>query len=621
MLKKVMRILILTLFLTLKSVYGAGVGQAIANGLGSLSSGISEINLESDALGIDKGIVAGTIIGLSRTVEKNPFPTSKEDQFLVKDYMKIGYQLGAGFVVSGIVSYVQEWTLVYPVATNMKGTLSRKFLVDLFLPLRIAGYEDSAIIDKLPQDYSLIREVSLQGHGRIKLGGGVPFLIGIEGRAGKVLFNRHLLKRRPQEGLSVMRETGDYWHLASELWMNLALFNLPIADNEMKMGDSTRVYLKLPERDYRNERTAQLARSLLSGEANDQLEELIRNEGVSRVIKTQFKESYAALNFIALFNRETFTREDYVTDTLYNEGGPPTESEWWVYQDRHIQEWTTGLQSETMKSQVFLEGEWQEDGLSNPLLSLHISAHDFETTQEEYDSVYYPLLRKFESGAQGIIPSQEARLPLEDLPYSQTQLIFRYDESDLLKLLALTERDWFEALEIVTGKKSSFWKQTAKTGFHGRERSRLRQNRMTLRDLQMAKKVMSILRLWKKAQKLKRNSRRKDQTAAFRIIGYAMRRSLMIGDHAWNTKLLEALEIMVPASQKILGFTLYPQDINRLSGTPLAVKEVHRLVKDKNVDHLSQEAVKNLLTFLRPRYNMLLDDPSEIYHHFRTFAP
>lgn len=602
--KPMLKIIFLAFLLSL-GVHANGPMSAFVTGLGELTRGISEVNLESDALGVDQGLIAGAVIGLYRQVEKNPFPTSKEDQFLVKDHMKLGYQLGAGFVASGIVSYVQEWTLVYPVESSMKGSLSRAFLVDLFLPLRVKKLEDEAIHQGMPKDYTLIREVSLQGHGRLKLGGSLPLTLGIKGQLGRVSLNKHLIKRHPDHGLSVMREVGAHWHLSSEIWMNLMFFDLPIADSYLKSGKLTRVYLKVPEKDWRAMRSHDLALALLNGEANEEVEELLEKKAISRKVESRFKETYTGLTFLALFNRDTLTREDYVTQSLYDSQGQVSTEEWWIYQDRHSQDWTTGLQSEELKSQVFLEGKWQEVGLENPTLTMKINIDDHETTPTEFKDSYQPLLNKFID--QTVAKKEESVYGLlENNPYTQTQIIFKYNEEQLKKLLTLSEDDWFMALKEVTGKDKAYWAHTARTGFQGRDRRRLRQNRLTLHDLELAKKAMSILRLWKLAKRHMNSSDYASQTAAYRTLGWAMRRSLLIGRGSWNTIILQAMMTMVPPSEKILGFTLYPPE----------EAAQHLLVRT----HQGQDYEK-ALTYLRPQFNILLEDPSEIYHHFRLLSP
>ncbi|MCR9206508.1 MAG: hypothetical protein NXH75_18135, partial [Halobacteriovoraceae bacterium] len=54
----------------------------IVEAIAKLLEGITNVNIESATLGIDKGIIAGAVLGIGRTVERNPFPTGLHDQFL-----------------------------------------------------------------------------------------------------------------------------------------------------------------------------------------------------------------------------------------------------------------------------------------------------------------------------------------------------------------------------------------------------------------------------------------------------------------------------------------------------------------------------------------------------------
>ncbi len=607
MIKKLMFKTSLLAFLLCFSTFANGPLSALAQGLGQLTQGLSEINLESEALGIDQGIIAGAVISLSRQVEKNPFPTGKHDQFLVKDHMKLGYQLGAGYIVSGIASYVQEWTLVYPVATSTRGSLSRAFLVDLFLPLRINKLEEDAIHRGLPKDYTLIREASLQGHGRIKIGGSVPLTLGLKGKAGRVSLNKNLIKRHPNKGVSVMREVGAHYELASEIWMNFFFFDLPISDSSYHNGSLTRVYLKIPERDWKTKGMRDLALSLLNGQANEELENLLKEKAISRKIESRFNQTTTDLTFLALFNRDTLTREDTIEQSLYRENGQVDLEKWWVYQDRHSQDWTTVVESEELKSHVFLEGKWQDIGLIDPLLTLNIFINDYETDQIEYQKNYFPLLDQFKENTE-LLKKTNVSSHFRERPHSLTQLIFTFDQQKLEQLLLLNEEDWFKALKDVTGKDESFWRQTARTGFHGRDRRRMRQNRITLHDLELAKKAMAILRLWKKANRLSKNKDIGSQTAAYRTLGWAMRRSLLIGRGTWNTIILQAMMKMVAPTKKILSVSLPP---------------TNHILESKNIILRTSSGIdyEKSLTYLRPRNNILLEDPSEIYHHFRLLSP
>ena len=157
--------------------------------------GAGNLNIESATLGIDKGIIANTILGIGRKVERNPNPSGDHDHYLVKDRMRLGLELGAGLVAAGTITYAQEWTLVYPVSKKMKGLLSRKFIVDLFLFYRATHM----IKEDLPGDYALLRESFVEGKGRLKIGGAAGLLLGNQASASRIKLDTVLIKAQKNQ--------------------------------------------------------------------------------------------------------------------------------------------------------------------------------------------------------------------------------------------------------------------------------------------------------------------------------------------------------------------------------------------------------------------------------------
>lgn len=574
---------------------GMGPIEAISSGIGRLISGITSINIESATLGIDKGIIAGAVIGLGRTVERNPFPTGKHDQFLVKDRMRLGYELGAGFIVGGTVSYVQEWTLVYPVPTSLKGTLSRKFLVDLFLPLTVKRLEES----QLPQEYALIRESYFEGKGRVKLGGAVPFMVGNQATLGRVQLTSLITKREKDGPLKIAREYSHFTRFTYELWMNLVLFDLPVFDAYKNSGKVVRNYISLKNAEIKPRPRIKLLEALFSGKDEETLNNFLGNENVYRRVESDYSESYAGVNFFGIFNKETFLREDYVTDTVYS-GSEATTTQWWQYLDRHYHDWTTGLQSELYRSDIFLSGVPLKDrndvvvGIEKPQLRLKLKISDEETTEEEYEEDFQELAYTLSPAQSPLVLDRPRPYPKNPLKIFFT-LEIHLEEDHLEQLKGMGEKIWYDALEEVTGRNATYWKRAAENGYHSRDRSRLRQTRLPLNEVHLAKKTKTILRYLEKARK----HQKKKPMLSLRYLSWSLRKMFNVGNSAWDIRLLHALKLKltrpywIGAKVEIFNETTAPTQIDRFAAT-------------------SGKSNWNN----RPEYNFILQDPSEIYFFF-----
>jgi hypothetical protein len=571
--------------------------SAITDGLSRLISGITSVNIESATLGIDKGLIAGAVVGLGRTVERNPFPTGKDDQFLVKDRMRLGYELGAGFVVGGTVSYVQEWTLVYPVPTSLKGTLSRKFLVDLFLPLTVKRLEES----KLPHDYALIRESYFEGKGRLKIGGTVPFMVGNQATLGRVQLTSLITKRNKDGELKIAREYSHFTRFTYELWMNFILFDLPIFDAYKNTGKVVRNYISLENKAINPRPRVKLIEALFSGKDEDTLNKFLSNERVTRRVESDFSESYAGVTFFGIFNKETFNREDYVTDTVYNDG-EASSTQWWQSLDRHYHDWTTGIQSELYRSDLFLSGVPKKDDagyvteILDPQLRLKLKVNDEETTEKEYSEDFQGLTLSLSPENRPLVLERPIPYPSTPLQTSFT-LELHFNEQHLNELRNIGDDIWYDALEEVTGKKAIYWKRAARGGYHSRDRQRLRQSRLPLNEIHLAKKTKTILRYLESARKYNESK----PMLSLRYLSWALRKMFNVGGSSWDVRLLHALKLRLSR----------PYWVG-------AVVEIFTSQVGATMDKIERYAINSGETQWsdRPEYNFILQDPAEIYFFF-----
>lgn len=613
----------LTFMVGTKTTYaeGQGVFEAISNGIAKLISGITNINIESTTLGIDKGVIAGAVLGIGRTVERNPFPTGEHDQYLVKDRLRLGYELGAGFVVAGTISYVQEWTLVYPVESSLKGTLSRKFLVDLFLPMRVKKWNS----DGLPREYALIRESFIEGKGRLKAGGMVPLMVGNQVSYGKVQLESIMTRHHKDGTIKLIRELSSYYRLAYELWANLVIFDLPIFEAYRHRGEVVRNYLDIPAGYLPKPARGKLFKALFTGKDLTKLKDVLKDEKIKRQVHSKFEERYSSITFFGLFNKDSFTREDYVTDTIFLDNGETDISHWWQNIDRHYHDWTSGLESELYRSDVQFSGRpIFEDNpipskpkkvvrIEEPQMRIKLNVKDENTSLGEYHDDFLATLEYINGERPHNWPLLESWTELSskmtgrttEWPETNFTLEIHLEEDHLKALQNSEANDWYQILEKETGKPRRFWENAADGGFHSRNRQRLRQTKPSLGEVYLAKKIKTINRFIKKSREYKNS----DPLLSHRFLNWAVRKMFSVGSShkntSWDLRLLRALTKLTPHKP--------------WTGANL---KVYFKGEESKVDSIVQlqTSVGESLWQARPEYNFILKDPSEIYHLFEEVS-
>ena len=499
---------------SLASGPGEKIFEAISTRLGPLFNTITSISLESDEIGIDNGIVANIIVGTSRVVTRNPYPTSKKDQFLVKDRIKLGYRLGAGFVLSGAVRYTREWTLVYPVHSHEAGILSRKFLVDLFLPVRVHQLN-------LPKNYSLMIEDQMEGQGRLKLKGYGAFPIGVSQSAGKVFMGRTFLSFRDGKELNAFKETGKYWRYFIDIYYSLGLIDLPIFESEVKNG-----------RIYREKLTSQY-KSIPKNEINQIVQQIVKKSSLRRlrkyskadIIDSKFYQSYHYFTLLWLVNREEIFRSDYFIE---NNEGPKLQIE-----NRLKQDWTTGFQTETYWAHIFLNKDsFENKEITNETqMDIMLRVHDTGAKESEFQKQYQPLIEDV-LGIQRLVDFQSV-----DNEETELDLTIRihYGENELKRILQLNENEFYKIIENFNNKKDGHYQRVAREGFHSRNRRRMRNSRTSLREVYMSKQMRGFLRLLNEAKE------RDNAKGALEYLVFGLRKLIYLSGGSFEPQLLKAL--------------------------------------------------------------------------------
>ena len=611
--KSLSRIFIILLFILSTKAHSNESSSSIwTQILHTFVEGVGSVNIESASLGMDSGLIHQIIIGSGRTVERNPFATDSSNQFLVKDRLRLGIELGAGFVLAGTATYVQEWTLVYPVSKAIDGHLSKKFIVDLFLPISVSQWEES----QLPRDYTVIREAYIEGKGRVKFGNLPLFSLGSESSFGRVNFLKTMARRYQNDHLKMMMEKGAYQKLANEIWLNLGALNIPVFDSLYGLGSSRRTFYSMDQKDWRNLPKEKLYSALFKGLLNKQsirfknkelaiesaheLNQLLLPYQENEIWDTQYKETKTSFSLFWLYNRDTYQRMDsidYYKDNEYEQ--------WWQWEDRRNFDWTNGIRGEVYQSQILLSGKREGFDIIDPILSLNLSIDDGETTIKEYQDNYLVLTKELTPGALANKTFQETMVKLQcescfpDINSIQRIKLF-YEEEHLLTFLQATPEAWQQAIEEVTNEKWSYIERSMQTQFHDRNRRRLRQSRIPLKDIRLGRSIEAFLKIMSKAQLAYQDG---NKILAYRHLGWAFRSSFYMNNlKGHNIILLKAMNQLL---------------VNKKS-SPYHQWNHHKLYYQNSV--LAEATYQNHESVLermnQTHFAYILEDPSEIFYFF-----
>jgi len=586
----------------------------------SLSQGIGSVNVENAALGIDNGLIKNLVVGVGRSVERNPHSTSTKDKFLVKDRLRLGLELGAGFIVAGSASYVQEWTLVYPVATEFQGHLSRKFIIDLFLPYTVKNVEES----QLPNEYVVTREAYLEGKGRIKFGDIPGLPLGTQASVSKIKLASTVAKRFANQTYKIMQETSHFKKYYYELWLTLGVLNIPLFDASQIKGSSYRTFYEMDYKKWNPIKKRRLFQSVFKGYLNpltqiveagqkedienqQNLQEYLSDYQVDKSWTSEFKERTTSFTLFGLYNKDTINREDEI---LIRDADDI--SRWWQWEDRQSFDWTSGVRSEAYRTKVLFSA--QRDALSqeflNPLLSLNIVIDDSNSTQEELKNNYIELATDFiQSDTTDHTKAQDQyinQLKTEQCPSCfddmQSTLSIRriYNQEQMEALILTDQESWQSYISEVTGKSWSYWQRALEEKLHSLQRRRMKQTRIPLKDMAMARKISHFLKYMKAA---KDNFENTDKTLSYRNLCSAMRSSFSTNSVDGHNIILlkavnKAIEYKLNLSNKtLIEHRLYYQ--NHLFSE--SIYSSH--------DHLREE-------MLQEHFAYILEDPAEIYYFF-----
>lgn len=375
-------------FSEMMTPFTSGLRNYLVQSTAQLSTALHNFSVDPAEFGWDEGLIVKVIFGIDRQVTKNLQPTSGLDQYLVRDHLSIGFRLGAGFVITGDMKYIKDYTLVYPVATKEQGFFSGNFIMDVFLPYK-------AHAKQLPPNSVLIMEDSIEGRGRVKLLSEVSIPFGDDISASKVLLKRQYLSRKEPGKIKYFEDLSIYNRFKHEFYIDLKIVQIPLLTNKLKQGHLQRTYFEIDIADDNN-LTQDLKLALDETIVFNRQQKLI-DKSSKRIIDDDFIQSSHNLRFFNFFKTKQSRREDYVTDQSFNIlGDEITRIHSYQIEHKKSYGWSIFDNGEEHKASIRLISKIKDiddEELYDPLLTISLRVNDKNTVTKEIDH-YINFLNK-----------------------------------------------------------------------------------------------------------------------------------------------------------------------------------------------------------------------------------
>lgn len=354
------------------------LGEKLRDGTLKITSSVDHIGVEPSWFGWDRGVVSEALVSLNRTVVQNPKPKHSGEAFLVRDDFALGARLGYGFVLSGDLSYVRGFSLIYPVATRELGFKGRPYLADV---LR-SGYEHAE--KSLPSGHVLIVENAIEGRGKLSLDGDAAVSLGFDATAGRTVLTRSLISRKGLDKITFVEDRTDYGEIARKIYTKLAFFKISHYKRSLRVGTTEQDVYEVSAEDSR------LANDVLF--ANDFA--LIRGRGKHGKLTTSFWTRNSKINIFGLWQREKELRRDFVDIWRLGKDGKATKHGTKLVVEMSAQETQPIIPTgEDHRKQVRFTSEIDARGnMVEPLLKLTFVHADPDVTNLELETGYLPFI-------------------------------------------------------------------------------------------------------------------------------------------------------------------------------------------------------------------------------------
>lgn len=426
------------------------VNSFIRKNFRKLIDNVGNVTLESEEFGLDHLIVAKLVFGIERRVEKNPWPTGDDDQFLLKDELTVGYRFGAGLVVYGDIGYIKRYTLVQPVASHRDGMLKGDFIVNLMLPYNIRD-------QKLPEKYVVMTEGSLEGRGRLKLSGGTiinPFInLTHQTHHSKITLSRTFIDNRRPDTMRVFVDQSNITEWGHQLYASYGLLSYTLFKMALQNGDTTRSF-------YEVQKNLPEFNEILYRLSVHNETEILKEFSIERRVDDSFRQTTSDISIFGLYSSRSRNRfdeiDEYMTDS---EGEMVLVNQQYQHENERERSWFTFVSGEEYFSNILFLAYNEEHKLGRPHVIITTRQNDKRTSLKELKDKYIDAINSIGLNSQTIMLSDEtAKIVKKDEPRSTIDTAITLDDSAIEFLQNITEDTFWDHLIAATGIEQRRWK-------------------------------------------------------------------------------------------------------------------------------------------------------------------
>tara|TARA_R110000868_G_scaffold180754_2_gene421427 strand:- start:11156 stop:12955 length:1800 start_codon:yes stop_codon:yes gene_type:complete len=404
------------------------------------------IYLESEEFGLDYLIVAKMVFGLQRKVEKNPWPKSESDQFLVKDELTIGYRFGAGLVVFGDIGYVKKYTLVQPVASHREGMLMNDFIINLMLPFHIQE-------QKLPEKYVLMTEGYLEGRGRLKLGGGLmlnPFVH--QTHHSKVELSRTYIDNTSPSSMKVFIDQSAFKEWGQLLYVTNGWLSYSLFKADFKYGQTQRNFYEIQKNlpEY-NEVLYRLTVH------NDY--DILKDFGLEHSATDNFRQTSANIGLFGLYSSHSRNRYDEIEEFMEDANGELVlVNQQYQHENERESSWFNFLSGEEFFSNILFMAYNDDSQLVKPHVVISTRITDKKANIKEMKRKYLDSINKIALSSKSVSLSDEtASIVKEHKPRASIDMKLTFNDKAINTIIDLSEEDFWQHIYKVTNADKDRW--------------------------------------------------------------------------------------------------------------------------------------------------------------------
>jgi hypothetical protein len=558
------------------------IRNAAVDGMVNGLSTIRYFKINPEWVGWSPDIISRIIIRTNREVELNPRPTGERDDYLVQDTMEIGFRLGCGFTLSGDISYVKKYTVVYPVKTEDEGRYHNHFIINLLLPGQVKKFT--------PQDnFVAIVEDYLKGRGRIKIGGNVDSLVndsplGASLGVSKIYLGRHFISRKDPHKLIYFKDKSVYNELAFKIFLEFAFlfqYRIPLLKTATQKGSLTRTYVEMDPGDMETGSTKLKALKclLLDNDAS-----MIEKMGAKKTLNDEFLQEKTKFNLLGFFKSRSIYRIDRLKGT-----GSTTRFQ---VESQKQKSWRFLDNGERYFSWIRFQGKsGGKNEIDEPLLTILLRIEDRNTKNRELKRGYLDfidrvVLRDGFIGFDAAAHSQNRRWG-----YIQVYLHMTFYREAIRQLLQVDEMEIWKTLASITPHSVQTLIRASKPPDYRRRPPTSRLDPLR----RLAWKTAYIIKALKKARKTR------DTLKKMSYLVKTLRKAIYTNGHGFDPTLLSVIH-------KIAG------EENLFISAEVTMPVHKEMVFPERIPLYNETGVKRPVEPVFFEY--IFDDPVEIYHLF-----